>query len=237
MVTMSRRKGFTLVELLVVIGIIAVLIGILLPALSSARRQARKVQCLSALREIGHAFYLYAANNKGVWPAAVHNYGASIPLRTPPAVPAPGEEVRWYDRIAEYITSQRLDSYADIVKVRENSLLWGCPEYARLEFNIDATNDNLRPGFGMQYYPDSYFTHTLQPPLGTGLDPYYLAYMGTAGPPKSGHYPKMSEYMPKSSERGLIADSSTHVIQSILPSPNSARLSYTPGKSVRQILA
>src|SRR3954466_4524048 len=93
-----RLVAFTLVELLVVIGIIAVLIGILLPALSSARRQARKVQCLSALREIGHAFYLYAAKNKGVGRGAVHNYGAWIPLRTPPAVPSPGEEVRWYDR-------------------------------------------------------------------------------------------------------------------------------------------
>jgi len=68
-----RRKGFTLVELLVVIGIIALLISILLPSLNRARETANRVKCGSNMRQIGQAILLYANENKGNYPRTIYS--------------------------------------------------------------------------------------------------------------------------------------------------------------------
>jgi prepilin-type N-terminal cleavage/methylation domain-containing protein len=72
------QNAFTLVELLVVIGIITLLIAILLPAGLSARERARRISCSSNLRQIGQAMKLYAIDNKGQYPRTMMEEGASV---------------------------------------------------------------------------------------------------------------------------------------------------------------
>lgn len=74
----AQRRGFTLVELLVVIGIIALLLSLLLPAIGQVRRRAESVACLGRLRQLGAALHLYASDHAGWLPGSPSASGRGL---------------------------------------------------------------------------------------------------------------------------------------------------------------
>jgi len=76
--SMRTRRAFTLIELLVVIAVIALLMGILLPALGSARDSARSLQCITNLRTLAISTDQYADDNRGILPRSSHSAGFSV---------------------------------------------------------------------------------------------------------------------------------------------------------------
>ncbi len=104
---LNPRPGFTLVELLVVIGIIALLISILLPALGAANAQARVVKCTSNVRQLAIALVNYTVENRGKFPPNILTLQTQGPFGPVAYSPPPGQVSAnfWYDldRLGKYL--------------------------------------------------------------------------------------------------------------------------------------
>lgn len=101
----ARNRGFTLLELLVVMAVIAMLVSVLVPALSRIREAAHRTTCLNNLKQIGLALQQYELAHKVLPPGSVNETG---PIRTAPV----GYHHGWYTMLLPYLDAGPL--YADV---------------------------------------------------------------------------------------------------------------------------
>jgi prepilin-type N-terminal cleavage/methylation domain-containing protein/prepilin-type processing-associated H-X9-DG protein len=132
---MIKRKAFTLVELLVVIGIIAILVSLLLPTLGRAREAAQRTACLANLRQIGQMMAMYANDNKD---------GLIIGTRESTATEAAVQENYWFRRSAG-LQVMMWGLYYVQGYLPEPRITY-CPSATDENYQFDADKNLFRPG-------------------------------------------------------------------------------------------
>jgi len=151
-----RNRAFTLVELLVVIGIIAIMISVLLPVLGRARQSAESVQCMSNLRQIGQAAVMYANENKGSFPQPCS--GGTITVGTPP------QTISNSDSFYRFSMSQAAEMSR---LLKGNTKVWYCPSN---KFNPPPGQPEI---LETDFYPPYYGKLWVGSPITSGRTRYW----------------------------------------------------------------
>lgn len=147
------RFAFTLIELLVVIAIIGVLVGLLLPAVQSAREAARRMQCSNNLKQIGLAMHMYMDTNQGLPPNGIYSWTGSA-VRTESAWSAMA-------RILPFIEQESLFSGIDL-KTSYNSQPQISSQRVATFMCASEVNDSgqgSNPTYGNQHWTINYVTN------------------------------------------------------------------------------
>jgi prepilin-type N-terminal cleavage/methylation domain-containing protein len=136
--------AFTLVELLVVIGIIAVLVGILLPALSKVQEQSQRTKCLSNIRQLGTALRIYAAENQDVCPVGI----VATPVYSGSEVTGvnPSAMQSWFSYYAFWKNAggarvTGLGYLSNLKLLKQSPLTYFCPVEERSGLTYDGENN------------------------------------------------------------------------------------------------
>jgi prepilin-type N-terminal cleavage/methylation domain-containing protein/prepilin-type processing-associated H-X9-DG protein len=142
-----QRRGFTLVELLVVLGIIALLVALLIPVVTKSRDSARTAQCLSNQKQIFAALKAFANDNKDQFPGT----SGGNPISGPAASPAPlnqtapsgitvGQAIGANEQYPQVTLEQSTKSALIVRGYLPNSSVFHCPERDKYPFNFGPTS-------------------------------------------------------------------------------------------------